>query len=358
MSVLIIAEAGVNHNGDIELAKKLIDVAAEAGADIVKFQTFKADKLVTPKAVQADYQIKNTEKLEPQLAMLERLELSQEDHYQLIAYCKKLNIEFLSTAFDSQSLNFLVNELEVKRLKISSGEITNAPFLLEHAQKGLELIISTGMATLAEIEAALGVIAFGLTMPKAIKPTFETFQQAYYSDKGQQALKEKVTLLHCTTEYPAPMQDINLKAIEAMSLAFKLRVGYSDHSTGIIIPVAATARGAAIIEKHFTLDKTMVGPDHKASLDPNELRDMVNAIRSIELALGDGLKGPRPCELKNKPIARKSLVAACKINAGDKLTKDNVDIKRPGTGLSPFNYWSLLNKKTDRNYQAGDLIVD
>ena len=353
---LIIAEAGVNHNGSEELAFKLVDAAHKAGADIVKFQTFKASKLVTTDAKQADYQIKNTQKEESQFAMLSRLELSFEFHLELVEYCNQLGIEFLSTAFDSESLKFLVNDLKLKKLKIPSGDLTNAPLVLEHAQTDCDLIVSTGMATLAEIETALGVIAFGYIANKTDKPSIQAFEKAYYSELGQKMLKEKVTILHCTTEYPAPVQDINLKAMDTIANAFKLPVGYSDHSAGINIPIAAVAREATIIEKHFTLDRNMEGPDHKASLEPEQLKAMIDGIRNIELALGDGLKGPRPSEVKNKAIARKSLVAEKVITKGTVFSKDNMTTKRPGSGQSPINYWELLGNKAKNDYQVGDLI--
>lgn len=353
---LIIAEAGVNHNGNEELAFQLVDAAHKAGADIVKFQTFKASKLVTATAEQAEYQIKNTQKKESQLAMLSRLELSFEFHLELVAYCKKIGIEFLSTAFDSESLKFLVNDLKLKKLKIPSGDLTNAPLVLEHAQTGCDLIVSTGMATLAEIETALGVIAFGYVADKTEKPSIQAFEKAYYSELGQKLLKERVTILHCTTEYPAPLQDINLKAMDTIANAFKLPVGYSDHSAGIHIPIAAVAREAKIIEKHFTLDQNMDGPDHKASLEPDQLKAMIEGIRNIELALGDGLKGPRPSEVKNKSVARKSLVAEQVIKKGTVFSKDNMTSKRPGSGQNPINYWGLLGSEAKNDYQTGDLI--
>lgn len=353
---LIIAEAGVNHNGDEKLAFQLVDAAHEAGADIVKFQTFKAAKLVTENAKQADYQVENTQKKESQFSMLSRLELSFDFHIELVNYCEKLGIEFLSTAFDSESLSFLVNDLKLKKLKIPSGDLTNAPLVLEHAKTGCDLIVSTGMATLAEIETALGVIAFGFTAKEGEKPSVEAFEQAYYSELGQQALKDKVTILHCTTEYPAPLQDINLKAMDTIADAFKLPIGYSDHSAGINVPIAAVAREAQIIEKHFTLDKNMEGPDHKASLDPNELKAMVQGIRDIELVLGDGLKGPRPSEVKNKLVARKSLIAEQTILEGEIFNDQNVSIKRPGNGINPINYWKIIGKSASNGYQAGDLI--
>lgn len=355
---LIIAEAGVNHNGDEKLAFQLVDKAYEAGADIVKFQTFKAKNLVTSEALLADYQIANTGKKESQLAMLSRLELSYEAHHKLVSYCAKLGIEFLSTAFDSESLDFLVNDLKLTRLKIPSGEITNAPLVLQHARTGCDIIVSTGMATLADIEAALGVIAFGYIADKDEVPTHSAFQAAYGSIEGQQALKDKVTILHCTTEYPAPMEEINLNAMDTLGIAFGLPAGYSDHSEGIVIPIAAVARGATLIEKHFTLDRTMEGPDHKASLEPKELEAMVSAIRKVEVALGSSVKTPTISEIKNKAVARKSLVAARGIKEGELLSEANLMVKRPGTGLSPYRYWELIGCKASKCYQAGELIYE
>ena len=355
---LIIAEAGVNHNGDDALAFQLVDVAHLAGADIVKFQTFKAKNLVTEQAKQADYQVANTQKQESQLAMLSRLELSYAAHHQLVKHCQSLGIEFLSTAFDSESLNFLVNDLGLKRLKLPSGELTNAPLVLEHARTGCDLIVSTGMATLAEIEMALGVIAFGYTAADNAVPSVLAFQQAYASEVGQKALKEKVTILHCTTEYPAPMAEINLRAMDTLGKAFDLPAGYSDHSEGIAIPIAAVARGAVLIEKHFTLDKSMEGPDHKASLEPDELAAMVKAIRQVEVALGSAVKSPTVSEVRNKAVARKSLVAKKAIRVGEAFTEDNLTVKRPGSGKSPYDYWELLNKSATNSYQVGDLIVE
>lgn len=355
---LIIAEAGVNHNGDEKLAFQLINSAYDSGADIVKFQTFKADKLVTRNATQADYQIINTGKEESQFAMLRRLELSYEAHHRLIAHCEKLGIKFLSTAFDCESLSFLVDELKLRLLKIPSGELTNAPFILQHALTGCDLIVSTGMATLAEVESALSVIAFGFTSNGDVQPSEVAFRHAYASLEGQLALSKKVTLLHCTTEYPAPMNEINLRAMDTMRSAFNLPVGYSDHSSGITIPIAAVARGAIIIEKHFTLDRNMEGPDHKASLEPHELKAMVSSIRNVEIALGNGIKTPQASEIKNKEIARKSLVAVKLIKKGEIFTKDNVEIKRPGNGSSPYNYWSIIGKKSVNEYIEGDVIIE
>lgn len=352
----IIAEAGVNHNGDEKLAFALVDAAHKAGVDVVKFQTFKANKLVTEYAKQAEYQASNTGRSESQLAMLSRLELSYEAHKRLVAYCKDLGIEFLSTAFDSESLDFLVNNLKLTTLKIPSGELTNAPFVLAHAKTRCKLIVSTGMATLAEIEQALGVIAFGLINDVTVEPSPSAFESAYASKEGQQLLKQYVTILHCTTEYPAPVNEINLKAMNAIGSAFGLAVGYSDHTQGIVIPITAVALGAKIIEKHFTLDRNMEGPDHQASLEPDELSEMVSAIRKVEIAMGSGVKIPQESELKNKAIARKSLVASQNIGIGELFTSDNLAVKRPGDGMSPYKYWSLLGKSSQKKYSIGDLI--
>lgn len=355
---LIIAEAGVNHNGDAKLAFQLIDVAHKAGADIVKFQTFKAKNLTTVQAVQADYQVVNTQKQESQLAMLTRLELSYETHHQLLDYCDQLGIEFLSTAFDSESLHFLVNDLGLKRLKIPSGEITNAPLVLEHARTGCDLIVSTGMATLSEIEAVLGVIAFGYIAQHDEQPSIVAFADAYASEDGQKALQGKVTLLHCTTEYPAPINEVNLRAMDTMTRAFDLPVGYSDHTEGLAVSVAAVARGAVLLEKHFTLEKNMEGPDHKASLDPKELGDLVTSVRQVEQALGRSVKYPTASEKKNKVVARKSLVAALPIMIGEEFSAKNVVAKRPGNGQSPFSYWNLQGQFAKHNYKEGDFVFD
>lgn len=355
---LIIAEAGVNHNGSSALARDLVSVAHKAGADIVKFQTFKAKNLVTGQAKQANYQTKNSGIEESQLSMLQRLELSYDVHHELVAYCQELGIEFLSTAFDEESLLFLVNDLGLKRLKIPSGEITNAPLVLKHAQTGCDLIVSTGMATMSEIEAVLGVIAFGYLNPNAKWVSRGDFEKAYASETGQDVLKEKVTVLHCTTEYPAPMNEINLNAIETIRNTFKLEVGYSDHSPGITVPIAAVAKGATIIEKHFTLDKSLNGPDHKASLEPDELTAMILAIRDVESAMGDGVKRPTVSEVHNKVIARKSLVAARSIEKGQIIGLEDIAVKRPGNGRSPYDYWSLIGTTSSHAYKVGELIVE
>lgn len=357
MGITIIAEAGVNHNGSEELAYKLIDAAKASGADVVKFQIFKAEELVTEHAKQAAYQVANTGKEESQFDMLKRLELSNECHLRLSHYCQKNGIQYLSTAFDSKSLAFLSNSLKLKTLKIPSGEITNSPFILEHALTGSNIILSTGMATLGEIEQALSVIAFGLISDGTEMPNVDKFQKAYLSYEGQKALKEKVTVLHCTSEYPAPLEDVNLKAMGAISAAFGLPVGYSDHTEGIIIPVAAAACGATIIEKHFTLKKSLPGPDHIASLEPEELTAMVSSVRAVEKALGDGVKGPRSSEVKNRVMARKSIVAANDIALGQLYSEANLGIKRPGGGMNPNRYWELVGQPANKSYKKGEAII-
>jgi len=355
MSVLIIAEAGVNHNGDPDLAYQLIDAAVEAGVDFVKFQTFKADCLVTQSAAKASYQKETTDRNENQYEMLKRLELSYEFHLDLIKYCDLKNIQFLSTAFDHESLGFLSKDLNLKVLKVSSGDITNAPLILEHARTMKNIILSTGMSTLGEIEDALGVLAFGF-LDNKLDPSRTAFRDAYISSAGRALLKEKVTLLHCTTEYPAPPEDINLKVMDTLSKAFGLNVGYSDHSDGISVPIAATALGACVIEKHFTLDKNMEGPDHKASLEPDELKRMVDGIRMIEKALGCGIKIPQSSELDNIKIARKSLVTVENIKKGDKFTVDNLGVKRPGNGISPMEYWDVINTESRTDYGIDEVL--
>jgi N,N'-diacetyllegionaminate synthase len=331
MSVFIIAEVGVNHNGSLELAKQLVDVAVDCGVDAVKFQTFKASALVTKTAEQADYQTQNTGKQESQFDMLQRLELSEAEHHDLLAYCALNNIEFMSTPFDLKSVHFL-NALGVKRFKIPSGEITNYPYLKMIGEFNKEIVMSTGMANMGEVEAALNVLIESGTA------------------------RDKITILHATTDYPTQMSDVNLKAMQTIEQAFKVKVGYSDHTPGIEIPTAAVALGASMIEKHFTLDKTMPGPDHKASLEPHELMAMVKAIRNIEIALGNGVKRPSESELKNKPVVRKSLVAACDIKQGEVFTMQNLTIKRPGLGISPMRWDEVLGQLAQKAYQADDLI--
>lgn len=351
----IIAEAGVNHNGSINMAYELIDVAAEAGADAIKFQTFKAESIVTRDAQKAGYQKKAGSSEETQYDMLKKLELSEEAHALLIEHCQRKGIMFMSTPFDIESVDFLVDTLGLGMIKIASGEITNAPLLFHIARKKTPVILSTGMSSLGEIESALSVLAFGYLGLNG-QPNQENIRTAYYSNEGQACLKELVSLLHCTSEYPAPFQDVNLKAMDTMRECFGLNVGLSDHTNGIAIPIAAVARGARIIEKHFTLDRKMEGPDHKASLEPNELKAMVSSIREVEMALGSPLKQVTPSELININTVRKSVVASCDIDQGELFTEHNLSIKRPGTGLSPFRYWDLLGKPATRSYKKDDVI--
>ena len=351
---MVIAEAGVNHNGSVDLALRLVDVAAEAGADVVKFQTFKAEHLATARAAKAQYQIANTQEAGSQLDMLRGLELDQADHRRLAARCRERGIRFMSTAFDSQSLAFL-STLEMPAIKIPSGDITCGPLLLQAARLRRPLIVSSGMSTLADIEQALGVIAFGLT--EAREPSGRAdFDAAYVSAAGREALRRHVTLLHCVTQYPAPFGSVNLRAMDTMAAAFGLPVGYSDHTAGIEISIAAVARGATVIEKHFTLDRTMPGPDHAASLEPGALAQMVSAIRNVELALGSAFKAPGAEELANRPIARRSVVAARAIGRGEVYGPDMLTCKRPAHGLSPMDIWSLLGRTAARDYAVDEAI--
>lgn len=330
--VLIIAEAGVNHNGDIILAKKLVDAATAAGADYVKFQTFNSKKLVSKSAQKAEYQIENTKNSsDSQLQMLQKLELTKKMHFELLDYCTEKGIKFLSTGFDLDSLDFL-NELGIDRFKVPSGEITNLPYLRKIASFKKPVIVSTGMANMKEVGDALNVL------------TVEGVN------------KKDITILHCNTEYPTPMHDVNLNAMNTMRKKFSVAVGYSDHTLGIEIPIAAVAMGASVIEKHFTLDNTMEGPDHKASLEPMELKAMVAAIRNIERALGDGKKEPSPSEMKNKVVARKSIVASSNIEKGEILTERNLTVKRPGTGISPMEWDDIIGTKASKRYLQDDLI--
>jgi len=328
---LIIAEAGVNHNGDMELAKQLIDVAAEAGADFVKFQTFKADRLATRTAKKADYQNESTDIKESQYEMLERLELTLDMHKELIAHCAMRNIRFFSTGFDVESLDMLAS-LGLDSFKVPSGEITNLPYLRHVGLISKSVILSTGMANMGEIEAAI-----------------EVLEQAG-------VVRTNITVLHCTTEYPTPMREVNLRAMQSIQKAFGVAVGYSDHTVGIEVAIAAVAMGASVIEKHFTIDRNLAGPDHKASLEPNELKSMVTSIRNIEFALGDGVKRITPSEAKNKPIARKSLVAKCAISRGDVFTAENLTVKRPGSGVSPMRWDEVIGRIASSDYSADDLI--
>lgn len=331
--VIIIAEAGVNHNGSLEKAFQLIDAAVEAGVDYVKFQTFKSSNLVSKTAIKADYQVENTKNnTESQLEMLQKLELTASDHQQLIDYCNSKNIQFFSTAFDLDSLHYLAS-IGLKLVKIPSGEVTNLPYLEKAALLFEKVILSTGMCTMKDIEDALNVF-----INRGIK-------------------KENITILHCNTEYPTPMEDVNLKAMLTIGKEFNTPIGYSDHTLGIEVPIAAVALGATVIEKHFTLDKNMDGPDHKASLEPDELKAMVKAIRNTEKALGgSGIKEPSPSELKNMTIARKSIVASKPIKNGDVFTDENITTKRPGNGISPMKWYDVIGKVSDRDYSEDQLI--
>ncbi len=334
MHTVIIAEAGVNHNGSIELAKQLIEEAAEAGADFVKFQTFKTDLLVSKIAKKAEYQKKNIGNGDDsQYAMLKKLELSEAMHHELIKHCEKCGIKFLSTGFDKESIDFL-DKLNIPFYKIPSGEITNQPYLKHIAKKGKPVIMSTGMANMEEIKAALAVLTLN-GVPK-----------------------EQITLLHCNTEYPTPMEDVNLNAMQHIQRELGVQIGYSDHTNGIEIPIAAVALGATVIEKHFTLDRSLPGPDHKASLEPQELKSMVQAIRNVEVAISSsGIKEPSPSEIKNKDIARKSIVAAKNIRKGELFTENNLTVKRPGNGISPMKWDEVIGQKASKDFDADDLIT-
>lgn len=328
--IFIIAEAGVNHNGDIELARKLVDAAVSAGADVVKFQTFKAENLVCKNARKAEYQMETTDKEESQFDMLKKLELTPDMHEQLMDYCRQKKIMFLSTPFDVDSLRYLVQR-DIDMIKIPSGEITNYPYLREAGKTGKKVILSSGMSTLDEVKAAIKVL----------------------KDNGS----GEITVLHCNTEYPTPYEDANLKAMITLRDELGIAVGYSDHTPGIEVPIAAAALGATVIEKHFTLDKNMEGPDHKASLEPDELKAMVCAVRNIEKALGDGIKKPSQSESKNMNIARKSIVAKSSIRQGQPFTEENLTVKRPGDGISPMRWNDVIGKSADRDYDEDDLIA-
>ncbi len=331
---LIIAEAGVNHNGDLSLARQLIDVAADAGADYVKFQTFKAEKLVSDTAPKADYQRNNMQNdvNDGQLEMLKKLELSQSDHYELIEYCKQKNVKFLSTAFDMDSLDFL-HQLGIEIYKVPSGEITNLPYLRKVGSFRKPIILSTGMCVMEEIIAAITALKYA------------------------GASHQNITVLHCTTDYPTAMTDVNLNAMLSIKQELGVEIGYSDHTLGIEVPIAAVALGATVIEKHFTLDKNLPGPDHIASLEPTELKAMITAIRNIESALGNNIKSPSQTELKNRLVARKSIHLARNIAKGEKITVSDLIMKRPGTGISPMELNSILNLTANKDLYEGNLLT-
>ncbi|WP_028306334.1 N-acetylneuraminate synthase [Desulfitibacter alkalitolerans] len=357
--VFIIAEIGVNHNGSLEMAKSLIDFAVEAGADAVKFQTFRADQIMLHNTPKASYQTRNTDITETQYEMIKKLELDEQMHLILKEYSLKQHVQFISTPFDAPSLDFLVHTLQLPIIKIASGEITNAPLLLKAARSGKRIILSTGMSTLGDIEDALGVLAFGYGEGKENNsiPSRKAFKNAYYSEAGQILLCQNVSLLHCTSEYPAPFEETNLRVLGTLRQCFGLQVGYSDHTLGIALPLAATALGAVIIEKHFTLDRNLPGPDHKASIEPKEFSRMVCYIRQIEQALGNSYKKPVASELKNQKITRKSIVAARSILKGELFTEDNLTVKRPAEGLSPLEFWELLGKTAHKSYERDEVIT-
>lgn len=352
----IIAEAGVNHNGSFDMAKQLVDVAKQAGANAVKFQTFKAENLVTRSAQQAGYQVENLGEATSQFEMLKKLELSYDEFIELKRYCDLMEIEFLSTPFDFESVDFLLNEIEMKTFKIPSGELTNSPFIHYIATKRKPMIISTGMATMGDIHVALSFLAYGLAFPEQLVDVGQV-QTYYQTPEAKKLLKEYVTVLHCTTEYPAPFDTVNLRAMNEMEKELQLPIGFSDHSQGIAVPIAAVALGAMVIEKHYTLNCHLPGPDHLASLEPKELKEMITEIRAIEQSLGIGKKIPTSTELKNRHAARKSIVAKVKITAGDRLTENHLAIKRPGTGMPPTAYWTLLGKVAKQSYEV-DMLID
>lgn len=349
----MIAEAGVNHNGSLDMARKLIDIAAEAGSDAVKFQTFKAERMISRHATKADYQKKATGAAESQLEMVRPLELNAAAHKVLIEHARQAGIAFLSTPFDTESVDLLAKQLDLPTIKVSSGDITNGPLLLEIARHQKRVILSTGMSTLDEIELALGALAFGYLGRD--DPSPKAFRKAF-ADR-QNLLSEHVSLLHCTSEYPAPFDNINLRAMDTLRTAFGLPVGLSDHSIGIAVPIAAVACGATMIEKHFTLNRSLPGPDHRISLEAAELKAMVACIRQVEAAIGDGTKQPTSAERKNASVARKSLVAGRSIRQGEVFSLDDIVVKRPGQGISPMQYWRWIGTKAKRDY-AQDEILD
>jgi N-acetylneuraminate synthase len=355
LHVTVIAEAGVNHNGRLDLALALVDAAAAARADVVKFQTFSAERVATDGAGMAEYQKRNVGGSGPQVDMLKRLEISPREHELLIERCRERDIAFLSSPFDMQSLHFLIERLQCPTIKIPSGEITNGPLLFDIGRAGRHAILSTGMADPAEIATAVDVLAWGY-LGRAAPARIEAVTGTRSLPAAHAILKERVVLLQCTTEYPASFDTINLRAMGTLGTMFDLPVGLSDHSEGIAVPIAAAALGAVVIEKHLTLDRTLAGPDHKASVEPDELARMVVGIRAVEQALGSGEKAPYPAELANRPIARKSLVAARRIRAGAQIVAEDLTAMRPGSGVSPMEYWSIVGSIADRPYRAGELI--
>lgn len=353
----IIAEAGVNHNGCIKNAYRLIDSAKQAGADAVKFQSYKTDMLATKNLAKAEYQANNTGDNGSQYDMLKQYELSPDDHVKLYDHCQNVGIDFLSTPFDAFSADLLIDELGLNRVKISSGDLNNLPLLVHIARKQPEVILSTGMGFISDVEKALAAISFGYLWDDQDLQDTEQLFDAYRKVEAKILLTDRVALLHCTSAYPAPFNSVNLQAMDTLKNSFNLITGFSDHTQGVAIPLAAVARGAKVIEKHFTLDKSMPGPDHLASLDCSELATMVTGIRQIEAALGDGCKKPNDCEWGNRPLVRKSIVAQTTITKGERFTEDNVMVKRAGEGISPEYYWRLLGCPAHCDYQEGENIT-
>ena len=356
INCFIIAEAGVNHNGSLTLAKKLVDVAASAGADAVKFQTFKADLITLPAASKAEYQIENTGNNESQHSMLQALELSASDFAELLRYSKAAGIKFLSTPFDTESLKELV-AIGVDLLKISSGDITNAPLLLRAAQTGLPVIISSGASDLNDIKNALAVLAFGYQYPNSTPQTHDQCLEMFENYEAMTKLKDKVIILHCTTNYPAEFTDINMLAMHTIRKEFDMRVGYSDHSVGTLVSIVAAALGASVIEKHFTLDKQLSGPDHAASMTPTEMSDMVQAIRHAESALGTGEKKPAANELPIRELVRRSVTLKKQLAAGSLISKDDLVLLRPGNGISPADLPKVIGARLALNLPAGSTLL-
>ena len=352
--IFIVAEVGVNHNGSTKKALELIDAAAYAGVDAVKFQTYKTENYVTKNAEKAKYQKETTGIAQNQFEMIKELELSFETYYKLKERCLEKGVMFLSTAFDNQSLDFLIHQIDIDLLKIPSGEITNGPYLLDHAKHKKKMIVSTGMCTFDEIETALGVLAFGLL--KQSNPSKKSFKVAYASDEGKNILKKYVTLLHCTSNYPAEFEEINLNAMLELKNKFNLQIGYSDHTRGTLVSSLAAAMGAKYIEKHFTLDQQLPGPDHLASLEPEELKNLVKTIRDVEVILGTSLKVPQKSEIQVKKVVRRSIVANEKIKKGDFFNEQNLAIKRPASGRNPMDFWNILGQKSDRDYDPDEII--
>lgn len=352
---VIIAEAGVNHNGNLAMALELVDKAAEAGADYVKFQTFKATNVASTEAKKAIYQLRNTDNAETQLDMLHRLELSLEHHEAIIGRCKQQGVRFLSTPFDMDSLKLLTETYAQSEIKIGSGELTNAPLLLAAGRSGSKIILSTGMGSLAEVEEALGVLAFAICRQGQPKGRTD-FAQVLLDSAVWPALANRVMLMHCTTDYPAAVEDINLHAMETMRRAFGVKVGYSDHTVGNAVGLAAVALGASALEKHFTLDRSLPGPDHAASLEPKELTQFIKSVREVEGALGSGIKQPGANEVANRSVARKSLLAARSLPKGHLLTMDDITVKRPGDGVSPMELWDVIGRPLESRVSQDGVI--